>query len=314
MAFRAEMRPVSGRADAALWGLGCAPIGNLYSDISDECAVATIEAALAGGIRYVDTAPFYGSGASEYRLGLALAGFPRDELLISTKVGRQIVDGAGRAVAPGEIGVDAVRDLSRDGVWRSLEGSLRRLGTDRVDVVFVHDPPDAEEVMDGALPALLELRDQGVIRAVGVGMRHNATVTRLVRAADLDVVMEAGRLTLLDQSAATALLPDTRARGMHVVAAGVLNSGILADPDRMAYFDYAPASPDLVARAHLLSDTCERHGVALRQAAVRYPLRLGADSVVIGARTEAEVEDLLAGLRAEIPSALWAELEAVARS
>lgn len=311
MAFRPDLRPLTptpGESDTL--GLGCAPIGNLYTAVGEADAVATVERALERGIRFVDTAPHYGAGASEQRLGRALAGVPRDSVAIATKVGRRIVDADGRDVAVGAVGAGTVGDLSRDAVLRSLEGSLGRLGTDRIDLLHLHDPDDVDEALRTAIPALVELRDQGVVRAIGVGMVWNEPLTRFVREAPVDVVMIAGRTTLLDGTAETDLLPAAREHGVGVIAAGVFNSGILADPGGSAYFDYKPAPADLIELAHRLDTACAAHGVALRHAAVRHPLRLSpVEAVVVGARTPAEVDDFVDGAAAPIPYALWGELE-----
>lgn len=311
MAFRPALRPLAEPYAESAWGLGCAPIGNLYTAVAQADAEATVATALAAGIRFFDTAPHYGAGLSEERLGRTLAEVPRDEVVIATKVGRQVVDGDGQPVGPGQVGVDTVLDSSRDGVLRSLEDSLRRLRTDRVDVLYLHDPPDVDQALRITIPALHELKDQGVVRAIGVGMVWTEPLTRFVREAAIDVVMEAGRLTLLDRRADTELLPAAREAGTGVVAAGVLNSGVLADPEGSPYFDYYPAPPQVVARARAMGQICAAHGVRLRHAAARYPLRhQGVDAVVVGARTAAEVTDWVQGLQMSIPEELWRDLEA----
>lgn len=310
MAFTAELRPltpVAGAHDDL--GLGCAPIGNLFTPVTDADAVATIETALSLGVRFFDTAPLYGDGESERKLGLALRGVPRDEVVLATKVGRRLLDADGSPVALGATGASSVTDLSRDGVWRSLEGSLARLGTDRVDVLHLHDPLDVEAGLAGAMTALTELRTQGVVRAVSVGLGRLEPLERFVAAAPLDVVMEAGRLTLLDRSAEERLMPLAEERGIGVIAAGVFNSGILADPDTAPFFEYRQADAEQIERARRLQSLCRDHGVSLADAAVQFPLRRGAAAVVVGARTPAEVEGFVAGRGVEIPAALWDALE-----
>jgi len=310
MAFPAALRPLSVtpslRDDA---GLGCAPIGNLFAQVPDADAVATVDAALAHGVRYFDTAPLYGDGESERKLGLALRGLPRDEVVIATKVGRQLLDAEGAPVTGGASGASSVADLSRDGVWRSLEGSLARLGTDRVDVLHLHDPLDVEAGLAGAMTALAELREQGVVRAISVGLGRLEPLERFTAEAPLDVIMEAGRLTLLDRTAEERLMGLAASRGIGVIAAGVFNSGILADPDAAPYFEYQQADDALLERARRLQALCGEHGVKLADAAVRFPLRRGADAVVVGARTPAEVDAFVAGLSAEVPEELWLALE-----
>jgi D-threo-aldose 1-dehydrogenase len=297
--------------------LGTAPLGNLFAPVAEEDAAATVASALAAGLTYVDTAPHYGLGLAERRLGRLLAGLPRDRFVVSTKVGRLV-----RPLAPGETAdpegfADAppakrVWDFSGDGVRRSLEESLERLGLDRVDIVLVHDPDDHErEATEQALPALIELRDQGVVTAVGAGMNQAEMLTRFVRDLDIDVVLVAGRYSLLDQRALAELLPTCAARGAAVVVGGVFNSGLLADPRPGATFDYAPAPAELVDRAARLAQVCARHGTPLRAAALAFPFGHPAvTSVLVGARSAAEVTDAVACFERPVPEALWAELVA----
>ncbi|MDQ7876962.1 aldo/keto reductase [Microbacterium sp. QXD-8] len=316
MAFRAGLRPLTATAGASdTFGLGCAPIGNLYHPVAESDAEETVAAALARGIRFFDTAPHYGAGASEARLGRTLAGVDRDTVAIATKVGRRIVDADGAAVPTGRIGVDTVGDLTRDGVLRSVEGSLERLGTDRIDLLHLHDPLDVDEALAHAMPALVDLRAQGIVRAIGVGMVWPEPLTRFVREADVDVVMIAGRTTLLDHRGETELLPEAALRGVGVIAAGVFNSGILADPVGAPFFDYREATPGLRNRARRLAAVCDARGVPLRHVAARYPQRLPAvEAVVVGARTAAEVDDFADAESAVIPDDLWAELEDAAEA
>jgi D-threo-aldose 1-dehydrogenase len=297
--------------------LGTAPLGNLFAPVAETDAEATVRAALAAGLSYLDTAPHYGVGLAERRLGRVLAGLPREAFTISTKVGRLL-----RPLVPGETAdpegfagappAKRVWDLSRDGVRRSLEESRVRLGLDRVDILLLHDPDDHErEAYDQAFPALAELRDDGVIGAIGAGMNQAEMLTRFVRDLELDLVLVAGRYSLLDQRALAELLPTCAARGTAVVIGGVFNSGLLADPRPGATFDYAPAPPELVARAVRLGEVCARHGVPLRDAALAFPFGHPAvTSVLVGARTPGEVEDAVASFGRPVPSDLWAELAA----
>ena len=227
---------------------GGAPIGGLFAPVGDEQAAAALAAAWAAGIRAFDTAPHYGVGRSEQRIGRFLAGRPRAEVVLSTKVGRRLVPAAGDVEGAG--GFDGtpqlarVRDYSRDGVLATLEGSMRRLGTDRIDIAFIHDPDDhAAQALDGAYAALDRLRSEGTIRAVGVGGNQAPLLEWFVERADLDCVLVAGRYSLLDTAAADSLFPACQRRGVPVLAAGVFNSGILADPRPGATYDYAPARP-----------------------------------------------------------------------
>jgi D-threo-aldose 1-dehydrogenase len=298
---------------------GGAAIGGLYTAVSDEDARAAVDAAWEGGIRTFDTAPHYGLGLSERRLGEALRHRPRDEYVISTKVGRLLepaVPGAGRTGGRDTEGfavpADYVRrfDFSADGVRRSLEASLDRLGLDRVDFVLIHDPDNhGEQALREAYPALERLRAEGTVRAIGVGMNQTAMLTTFVTGTDVDAVLVAGRYTLLDNSAARDLLPAAQRRGVSVIAGGVFNSGLLAAPAAGATYDYRPAPAELIERARRLAETCQRYGVPLRAAAARFPLTHPAvASVLIGVRSAAEVADALALRALDIPAALWESL------
>ncbi len=301
-------------------GFGAAVIGNLYTALDTDSAMATVHTALAHGIRYFDTAPHYGLGLSEERLGAGIADVDRAQLLISTKVGRLLVDNPDGVNQRDTELFDVpaskrrVYDYSRDGVLRSLESSLERLGTDHVDILFVHDPDDHyEEALRGAFPALEELRGQGVIRSYGAGMNSPDMLADFVRDTDLDVVMLAGRYTLLDQGALAELLPLCEQRGVSVVAAGVFNSGMLAvdRPAAGATYDYAPAAEEILARANRIADVCERHGATLPQAAAQFPLNHPAvATVVLGARTAAEVTRNATLFDTPVPLECWQELVA----
>jgi D-threo-aldose 1-dehydrogenase len=302
-------------------GFGAAPIGNLHAAISDEDAARTVAAAWDGGVRYFDTAPHYGLGLSERRLGAALRGRPRDEYVVSTKVGRLLVDNpapTGSDLAGGGFDVPDTlwrqRDYSADGVRRSLESSLSRLRLDHVDIVLVHDPEDfLDDALGQAIPALVELREQGVIGAVGAGMNFWAPLRRIVTESDVDVVMVAGRWTLADRSAAP-LLAASADRGVAVLAAAPFNSGLLAHPcpPEGALFDYAPAGADRLEQARRLAKACERHDDRLPHAATRFPLRHPAvASVVAGMRTDAHVRANVEWVIDDLPAELWADLDEV---
>jgi D-threo-aldose 1-dehydrogenase len=297
---------------------GAAAIGNLFTEVDEEAARAAIDAAWDGGIRTFDTAPHYGLGLSERRLGDALRHRPRQEYVISTKVGRLLQpvppphgrDPEGFAVPAAQV---RVFDFSADGVRRSLEASLGRLGLDRVDIALIHDPDEhGEQALREAYPALERLRAEGVVRAIGVGMNEAGMLTRFVADTDIDVVLIAGRLTLLDQSAADTLLPLALERGVAVLAGGVFNSGLLAAPAADAHFDYQPAPAALLSQARELEAACGRYGVPLRAAAARFPLRHPAvASVLIGARSVAEIRDAITLLDLDMPTAMWDALAAV---
>lgn len=299
-------------------GLGCAQLGNLYRAMTDEHAAAIVDTAWDQGIRYFDTAPHYGLGLSERRLGAALAGRPRDEFVLSTKVGRLLEENPDFA---GEKDTDLFEvpgtlrrrlDYSRDGALRSLESSLERLGLDRIDIALVHDADNhVEEALAGALPALIELRDQGVLGGVGLGMNVPGLVAEFVRRADVDTVMIAGRYTLLEQPALDELLPLCEKRGVAVMAAGVFNSGILAAPTPGGTYNYSAAPAELVARAQRIADVCGKYDVELPAAAIGLPLAHPAvASVVLGASSPRQVVDNAARGAVTIPAELWAELVA----
>jgi D-threo-aldose 1-dehydrogenase len=301
-------------------GFGGAPIGSLYQAVDEAVAVGAVTAALQAGVRFFDTAPHYGLGLSERRLGRALAAWPRSELVVSTKVGRVLVpdpDGASRRDREG-FAVPAthrrVWDFSRAGVLRSLEASLERLGLDRVDVALLHDPDHHwRQAVEEAYPVLHELRAQGAVGAIGAGMNQWQMLADLVRHTDVDVVLLAGRYTLLDQSALDGLLPLCAARGVSVVIGGVFNSGLLATaaPRPDATYDYAPGPAEVVERARRIAAVCGRHGVALPQAALAFPTAHPAvASVLVGMRSEAEVAENTALAARPTPAGLWEELVA----
>lgn len=296
-------------------GLGTAPLGGLFTPVSDAEAAETLTAAWDAGVRFFDTAPHYGLGVAERRLGAFLADRPRDEVVVSTKVGRLLRPGYSPPGTEGFHGVprDLTRvwDFSADGVRASLTESLERSGLDAFDLVLLHDPDDhGEQALAEAYPALAELRAQGVVRAIGAGMNQTAMLTRLVAETDLDVVLVAGRYSLLDRSAADELLPACAARGVGVVVGGVFNSGLLATPRAGATFDYAPASEPLVRRARELAGHCAAFGVPLAAAAVRFPLRHPAvGGVLLGARNGREITENVAHAAAEIPDELWRLLD-----
>jgi D-threo-aldose 1-dehydrogenase len=299
-------------------GFDAAPIAGLYRAVDEATARATIDAAWEGGIRYFDTAPHYGLGLSERRLGEALRDRPRNDVVVSSKVGRLLVARVPPLArdddmfdVPGDL--TRRRDYSRDGILRSLEATLQRTGLDRVDVLYVHDPDEQwREAVEEAVPALVELREAGVVGAIGVGMNQSAMLARFIQKSDVDVVMLAGRYTLMEQGAADDLLPAALERGRSVVAAAVFNSGLLARaevPDTATY-DYHPASPEVQVRARLLAAVCREHGTTLPAAAIQFPLRHPAvASVVVGMRSPKEVHHNLAAHAQHVPDELWADLE-----
>ena len=299
--------------------LGGSQLGNLYREVSDTDARATVDSAWELGIRYFDTAPHYGLGLSERRLGSALASRPRSDYVLSTKVGRLLervdhpagLDDGGFAVPATH---RRIWDFSRDGIRRSVEESLGRLGLERVDIVYLHDPDDYwDDVIRSGYPALAELRDEGVVGAIGAGMNQSRMLADLVRLADVDVVMLAGRYTLLEQEALDDLLPACVARGVSVVAAGIFNSGLLARPRPAAdaRYDYAAAPGELVERARAIASICEQYGTTLPAAAIAFPLAHPAVvSVCVGARSPEQIEHNVDLYREPIPLDLWSRLKA----
>ena len=314
---------MSGRAlgrsgiEVGPYAFGVAPVANLGHEVAEEEAATALEAAWSAGVRYFDTAPHYGLGLGERRLGAFLATKPRDEFVLSTKVGRVLVDNP-LGVQQDDEGFDVrsplVRrlDYSADGVRRSLDDSLERMGLDRIDVVFVHDPDEFyRESMEEAFPALDELRREGVIASYGAGMNQSAMLTNFVLNTDLDLVMCAGRYTLLEQGALDDLLPAASARGVSVIAAAVFNSGLLARdrPAPGATYDYAPASAEMLARVGAIADVCEANGVSLPAAALQFALGHPAVATVCtGARSAAQVRRNARLFDLPIPDSLWADL------
>ncbi|MYS87755.1 aldo/keto reductase [Embleya scabrispora] len=298
-------------------GLGTASLGT-QTDRSRDVLTAAWEA----GIRYFDTAPHYGVGSAERRLGAFLASQPRQDFLVSTKVGRLLLpphQAGGRPIEPGRApdgsGLVRVRDHSRAGIEQSLTHSLERLGLDRVDLALLHDPDDyLDEAVETAIPALTELRAQGLVSAIGVGMNQTPGLRRLVAETEIDYVLVAGRYTLLDQVAAESLLPLCRSRGVKVIAGAVLNSGLLADPDRNEVFDYQPVRPEVLIAARRLADICDRHGERLLTAALQFPSRNPlVENTLLGAGSAQEVKELTTLVERRLPDLLWAELDAAAQ-
>lgn len=308
-------------------GLGGAPLGNLFAAVSDPDARSLVDAAWAAGCRSFDTAPHYGNGLSERRLGDALRPHARDDFVLSSKVGRLLMPDA---VAPraqhGYVDILPFRqawDFSAAGTRRSVEDSLQRLGLARLDVAYVHDPDAAthgtnapkvlRQVLDETLPALRQLKGEGLVGAIGLGTNDVDVVLQVLAEADLDVLMLAGRYSLLDHGALPELLPQCAARGVRVALGGVFNSGILATGARggAATFDYAPAAREWLERTARIEAVCDTFGVPLRAAALQFVLAHPAvDIVMLGARTVAEWDDAQAMLRHPVAPAFWDALRA----
>lgn len=314
-----------GTIDAGWLGFGAAGIGNLFRAMPGDVAAATVEAAWDGGVRYFDTAPHYGLGLSERRLGAVLKSKPRDQFVLSTKVGRLLTANPAAAVTGTGIGAKddegfdvpatAKRhwDPSEAGVRRSIEESLERLGLDYIDIAYLHDPDvyDLEEGITQALPALERLRAEGMVKAIGVGANSAEALTECVHRADLDLVMLAGRYTLLEQPAAEALLPTCVRRGTGVVNVGVYNSGLLARPQvpDNAHYNYAPAPAEILAKARAIAAVCDSFDVELPTAALQFSTRHPAvRAVVVGASNAVQMEQNIARAGDPVPEELWTEL------
>ncbi|MDP9825684.1 aldo/keto reductase [Kineosporia succinea] len=301
-------------------GYGAAPLGNLYSAVSDDQSRAAVDAAWKAGVRYFDTAPHYGLGLSERRTGEALRDRPRSEFVLQTKVGRLLAPSDRGAERDLDFGFDVpknherVWDFSASGVRRSIEESLQRLGLDRIDVALVHDPDDHEhEARSGALPELLKLRDEGVVRAVGAGMNASAMLARFVDEFDLDVVLLAGCYNLIEQDSLDDLMPAALRRGTSIVLGGVYGSGLLAtdEPSPDATYRYEPVTAPVLARAQRLAAIAREHGVSLPALAVQFALAHPAvASAVLGMRHADEVRANAALMDAVIPGEVWDTLRA----
>lgn len=311
-----------GRTDLAVseLGFGAAALGNLHRAISDADARAMVDQAWDSGLRYVDTAPHYGLGLSERRLGAALRERPRDSFVLSTKVGRLLVpnehptgsDSAQMFHTPDDLRRQL--DYSGPGVRRSVEESLTRLGLDRIDIALVHDPDDhVEETLDGALPELVRMREEGLVTAIGVGMNQWQAPLRFVTESDLDVVMLAGRWTLLERSG-HPLMEACRERGVSVLAASPFNSGLLARPEPTAAgrFDYSAPPEPVVRAAQQLAELAREHDASLPQVALQFPLRHPAvASVVFGPARDEHVSSAAGWMSTPVPDAFWDEAETI---
>jgi D-threo-aldose 1-dehydrogenase len=313
--------------EVTIMGFGGAPLGNLYEGFSDAQARSTLGACYDAGIRYFDTAPLYGFGLSEHRLGEALRGRPRDDFVLSTKVGRLLRPGDPATLQHGQfkdgLPFAQVYDYSYDGVLRSVEDSLQRLGTWRIDVLLVHDldvwthgSEDARrarvrEFMAGGYRAMVELREQGAVRAIGAGVNETAACQDLAARGDFDCFLLAGRYTLLEQAPLDEFLPLCATRNIALIIGGAYNTGILATgATPSAYFQYAPAPPEIMERVRRIEAVCARHGVRLPTAALQFPLGHPAVATVIpGTRSPAEVAQNVEIFAPEIPADFWAELK-----
>jgi len=316
------------------FGLGGTTLGNIYSAVEEQAALDTIDAAYQAGVRYFDTAPLYGYGLSEIRLGKGIARYPRDQVVVSSKVGWALVP-----LEPGQqqaidifaqaLPFRGVSDYSRDAILRSIEESLKRLNTDRIDIVLMHDPDEAisiqpgrgpyevshfDEAMKNAYPVLDDLRRQGVIKAVGAGMNQWQMLCDFAQAGDFDCFLLAGRYTLLEQEPMNKFLPLCEKKKISVIVGGPYNSGILATGAvEGAYYNYQPAPPRVLAWVRQIEEVCARHQVALQAAALQFPFGHPAvTSIIPGARSVAELQANLSYFQQKIPADFWAELKHLA--
>jgi D-threo-aldose 1-dehydrogenase len=322
-------RPL-GRTDLSVTqlGFGGAPLGNMYEALDERVAIDTVRSAYQAGIRLFDTAPLYGHGLSEHRMGEALRPFPRDDYVLSTKIGRLL-----RPLAPEQIDSGIFQrtlpfqpyfDYSYDAVMRSFEDSLQRLSTHRIDILLIHDVDvwthgsqeaserRIREVMAGGYQALLKLREQGAVKAIGAGLNDWQVCQNLAEQGDFDCFLLAGRYTLLEQEALDSFLPLCEKRRISVIIGGPYNTGILATGAiRGAYYNYQPAPPEVLEQVARIEAVCRRHGVILASAALQFPLAHPAVvSVIPGARQPAEIQRNAKLFAAPIPKEYWLELKA----
>lgn len=303
-----------GGLKVSAFGVGTAPLGGLFASVEDIEASSVISAALDAGITYFDTAPFYGNGSSERRIGSTLSTVPRSAFRISSKVGRILVPGLSNE--PNEYRdldpFTPVYDYSAGAVRSSLESSLERLGIDSIDILFIHDPEGhMDQALTEAYPELDRMRSEGLVSSIGVGTNWAETGTRFVRETDIDVALVAGRYTLIDQIALDEFLPEALRRNVSVVGAGVFNSGVLVNPVEGATYNYAPASPEILDKARRINDVVTEFGCSVASVGLQFPLRHPAyKSVLSGVRSVEELDNNIEAFDAEIPEGVWDALEA----
>ena len=301
------------------FGIGTSAFGGLFASVSESAVQEVISTSMQLGLNYFDTAPHYGMGSAEVRLGRNTDQLPRNSFIVSTKVGRLIVPSE-RLDDPGwensTPSVERIFDFSAGGIERSLTESLERLSMESVEMVFIHDPDGAaDQAINEAYPVLEKLRSQGIVKTIGVGITSNEIPTRFINETDIDVVLIALRYTLLDQSAATELLPTALKKGVSVIAGGVFNSGILTSPKAGATFNYEPASPEVLARAQKIEKFFIDRGVSLTQAALQYPMQHPAISaILVGCRSAEEVITNVAHYNNKIDSQIWSEFDSFVQS
>ena len=296
------------------FGIGTSPFGGLFASVSESAVADVISTSMELGLNYFDTAPHYGMGSAEVRLGRNINHLPRSSFVVSTKVGRLIVPSE-KADDPGwensTAAVERIFDFSAAGIERSLLESLERLKMESVEMVFIHDPDGAaDQAISEAYPVLERLRAEGIVKTIGIGITSNEIPTRFINETDIDVVLIALKYTLLDQSAGAELLPTALRKGVSVIAGGVFNSGILTNPKAGATFNYEPASPEVLARAQKIEKFFVDRGVSLAQAALQFPMQHPAISaILVGCRSADEVKTNVALYNKEIDSQIWSEFD-----
>ena len=296
------------------FGIGTSPFGGLFASVSESAVADVISTSMELGLNYFDTAPHYGMGSAEVRLGRNINHLPRSSFVVSTKVGRLIVPSE-KADDPGwensTAAVERIFDFSAAGIERSLLESLERLKMESVEMIFIHDPDGAaDQAISEAYPVLERLRAEGIVKTIGIGITSNEIPTRFINETDIDVVLIALKYTLLDQSAGAELLPTALRKGVSVIAGGVFNSGILTNPKAGATFNYEPASPEVLARAQKIEKFFVDRGVSLAQAALQFPMQHPAISaILVGCRSADEVTTNVALYNKEIDSHIWSEFD-----
>ena len=301
------------------FGIGTSPFGGLFASVSESAVADVISTSMELGLNYFDTAPHYGMGSAEVRLGRNINHLPRSSFVVSTKVGRLIVPSE-KADDPGwensTAAVERIFDFSAAGIERSLLESLERLKMESVEMIFIHDPDGAaDQAISEAYPVLERLRAEGIVKTIGIGITSNEIPTRFINETDIDVVLIALKYTLLDQSAGAELLPTALRKGVSVIAGGVFNSGILTNPKAGATFNYEPASPEVLARAQKIEKFFLDRGVSLAQAALQFPMQHPAISaILVGCRSADEVTTNVALYNREIDSHIWREFDTFLQS
>lgn len=311
-----ELVQLKGGAVVSELGLGTAQLGGLYSSVSDDEGQKLIDAAIDSGIRYFDTAPHYGKGVSERRLGQYLSHYPRSSWVLSSKVGRLLVPSDKEKDSfflDADNSVERLDDYSESGIRRSFEDSLKRMNIDSIDIVYIHDPDDfPDDAINHAYPALEKLRSEGLIQSIGIGMNFNEIPTRMINETDIDVVMNAGRYTLLDQSASIELFPAALRKGVSIVSVGVFNSGVLASPTADSHYFYQPAPAHIIARALEFQSALAEFDVALQQAAIQFPIRHEAvKCVVVGCRSAESLRENIDNFDRKVPPEAWAKVDSL---